>query len=68
MLPPEPWGPDTWKDWTRAVADATGAKGRALFHPLRLALTGEDQGPEMAALLPLLGQARTAARLQRAAV
>jgi glutamyl-tRNA synthetase len=68
MLPPEPWGPNTWKDWTRAVADATGAKGRALFHPLRLALTGEDQGPEMAALLPLLGQARTAARLQRAAV
>ncbi len=68
LLPPEPWDADTWKALTNAVADATGAKGRALFHPLRLALTGEDQGPEMAALLPLLGRDRTAARLQRAAV
>jgi glutamyl-tRNA synthetase len=36
-----------------------------LYHPLRLALTGEDQGPEMAALLPLIGRARTVARLAR---
>ncbi len=54
MLPPEPWGPSTWGDWTRAVAQATGRKGRALFRPLRLALTGREAGPEMAALMPLL--------------
>jgi glutamyl-tRNA synthetase len=64
-LPPEPWDAATWKDWTTQLAAATGAKGRALYHPLRLALTGEDQGPEMAALLPLIGRARTVARLAR---
>jgi glutamyl-tRNA synthetase len=68
LLPGAPWGPDTWKSWSTAIAELTGAKGRALFHPLRLALTGEEQGPDMAALLPLLGPARAAARLRRAAV
>jgi glutamyl-tRNA synthetase len=67
-LPPAPWGPETWKTWTKTVAESTGAKGRALYHPLRLALTGEDQGPEMAALLPLIGPARAAERLRRIAV
>jgi glutamyl-tRNA synthetase len=67
-LPPEPWGPETWKAWTTAIAEATGAKGRALYHPLRLALTGEDHGPEMAALLPLLGAARVVRRLTRIVV
>jgi glutamyl-tRNA synthetase len=42
----------------------TGAKGPALFHPLRLALTGREDGPEMKKLLPLIGNARTAARLK----
>ena len=63
-LPPAPLGPESWKTWTTAIAAATGAKGRALFHPLRLALTGEDQGPEMAALLPLIGHERAVARLR----
>ena len=63
-LPPAPLGPDSWKAWTTEIAAATGAKGRALFHPLRLALTGEDQGPEMAALLPLIGHDRVMARLR----
>jgi len=65
-LPPAPLTPDSWKPWTAAIAAATGAKGRALYHPLRLALTGEDQGPEMAALLPLIGHDRVLARLNRA--
>jgi glutamyl-tRNA synthetase len=68
VLPAEPWGADTWKTWTTAVSDATGARGRALYQPLRLALTGEDHGPEMAALLPLLGHARAASRLARIVV
>lgn len=63
LLPPEPWDLTTWAKWTEAVKQATGAKGRALFHPLRLALTGLDRGPELKELLPLIGHARAAARL-----
>ena len=59
MLPPEPWDDTTWKGWTSGL----GRKGRALFHPLRLALTGQEKGPEMAKLLPLIGRARATERL-----
>jgi glutamyl-tRNA synthetase len=45
------------------VAAATGCKGKALYHPLRLALTGRDHGPEMRNLLPLIGRERALARL-----
>ena len=64
LLPAEPWNEDTWGTWTKAVADATGTKGRALFHPLRLALTGRENGPELKKLLPLIGRARALARLK----
>jgi glutamyl-tRNA synthetase len=60
-----PWGPDVWKSWTEALKASTGRKGKELFMPLRLALTGEAHGPEMAVLLPLIGQARALARLSR---
>jgi glutamyl-tRNA synthetase len=63
LLPAEPWDDSTWSAWTRAVSEATGAKGRALFHPLRLALTARESGPEMKKLLPLIGRPRTLARL-----
>lgn len=63
MLPAEPWGEATWADWTNAVKSATGAKGKALFHPLRLALTAEESGPELKALLPLIGREKVLARL-----
>ena len=62
-LPPEPWDTGTWRSWTEAVKQATGAKGRALYHPLRLALTGLDRGPELKDLLPLIGYEKAAARL-----
>ncbi len=62
-LPAEPWDAATWKAWTDQVKAATGAKGRALYMPLRLALTGLDHGPELAALLPLMGRERALARL-----
>lgn len=62
MLPPEPWDRTTWKVWTDAAKQASGRKGRALFMPLRIALTGRDKGPELASLLPLLGRAGTLAR------
>ena len=53
----------SWKDWTSALKARTGRKGKALFMPLRLALTGLDHGPELAGLLPLIGRERTLARL-----
>ena len=52
-------GRDAWSAWTKALAAATGAKGRALYHPLRLALTGRENGPELAKLFPLIGRARS---------
>ncbi|HEY2068818.1 MAG TPA: glutamate--tRNA ligase [Rhizomicrobium sp.] len=64
LLPPEPWDEATWSAWTKSVAEATGLKGRALFHPLRLALTGRENGPELKKLLPLIGRARAIARLK----
>lgn len=63
LLPAEPWDDATWAAWTSNVKAATGRKGKALFHPLRLALTGEESGPELAALLPLIGRAKALARL-----
>jgi glutamyl-tRNA synthetase len=63
LLPPEPWDGATWAAFTAEVSKATGLKGRALFHPLRLALTGRDAGPELKALLPFIGRARAEARL-----
>ncbi|XDZ64660.1 glutamate--tRNA ligase [Alphaproteobacteria bacterium LSUCC0684] len=53
----------TWGIWTKAITEATGKKGKALFMPLRLALTGQASGPELAGLLPVMGRARILARL-----
>jgi glutamyl-tRNA synthetase len=52
--------------FTTRLRQATGHKGRSLFHPLRVALTGEADGPELGRLIPLLGTARVAERLRRA--
>lgn len=62
-LPQEPWAGDIWAAWTRAIGAATGKKGKALYHPLRLALTGAESGPELKLLLPLIGRARVMRRL-----
>ncbi len=66
-LPPEPWDYDVWRIWIDEVKRQSGRKGKALFMPLRQALTGEDHGPELRDLLPLMGRARTAERLRLAA-
>ena len=63
ILPPEPWDKTTWKQWTTTLRQETGRKGKTLFMPLRLALTGRSSGPEMASLLPLIGRNRVIARL-----
>jgi len=62
-LPPEPWSQATWSEWTNALKAKTGVKGKALFQPLRLALTGAEHGPELRALLPLIGREKADARL-----
>jgi len=61
------WSDQPWRDLTEALKTATGRKGKALFLPLRLALTGREHGPDMAALLPLIGEAEVRARLEQAA-
>ncbi|WP_122465416.1 glutamate--tRNA ligase [Brevundimonas lutea] len=61
---PETLGADAWSVWTAAVKERTGAKGKALFMPLRLILTGQPHGPDMASLVPLIGRERIAGRLR----
>lgn len=63
LLPAEPWDDTVWQQWTDAVKQATGRKGKALFMPLRRALTGQERGPELAVLLPLIGRDRALSRL-----
>ncbi|GKY88404.1 glutamate--tRNA ligase [Sinisalibacter aestuarii] len=58
LLPEPPFTSESWGQWTAAVKDATGRKGRGLFMPLRKALTGMDHGPDMSALMPLLQKIR----------
>lgn len=64
LLPPEPWSQATWGELTAALKDRTGRKGKALFMPLRLALTGLPHGPELKNLLPLIGRNRAESRLR----
>ena len=63
LLPPEPWNSETWNLWIEAVKKQTGKKGRDLFHPLRMALTGLPDGPELKRLLPFIGREKAYKRL-----
>lgn len=58
ILPALPFSETAWKDWTAAVKDASGRKGKGLFMPLRKALTGQEHGPDMGELMPLLAKVR----------
>ncbi|MEI8296217.1 MAG: glutamate--tRNA ligase, partial [Alphaproteobacteria bacterium] len=62
-LPPEPWSEDTWKQWTESLKELSGRKGKELYAPLRLSLTGLPYGPEMKDLLLIIGRARVCQRL-----
>ncbi|WP_262691514.1 glutamate--tRNA ligase [Kordiimonas aestuarii] len=64
LLPEGELSTETWGAWTNAIKEATGVKGRALFMPLRQALTGQNHGPDMGALLPLIGREKVLARLE----
>ena len=63
LLPDGPYDSETWGKWTAEVKEKTGRKGRGLFMPLRKALTGQEHGPELATILPLIGPEKTLARL-----
>ncbi len=67
IAPQLDWSNEPWKTLTSAVKAATGQKGRALFHPLRVAITGRDSGPEMAGLVERIGKERVVSRLEAAA-
>ena len=66
-LPEEPWDEATWPAWTSVLSAQSGRKGRSLYLPLRRALTGEEHGPDLRVLLPLIGRDRALRRLQQAA-
>ena len=66
LLPVDPWDNTTWDTWVNAVKTKTGRKGKELFMPLRCALTGQEHGPELKELLPLIGRQRVLERLKAA--
>lgn len=63
LLPPAPWNQETWMLWANKVKEKTGKKGKELFMPLRMALTGQQHGPELNTLLPLIGPEKARERL-----
>jgi len=63
LVPDNPLTDESWSAFTSAVKATTGAKGKALFMPLRMALTGRSRGPEMGPLFALIGADKARARL-----
>jgi glutamyl-tRNA synthetase len=61
------WSAEPWRALTGELKAASGKKGRELFHPLRLALTGRESGPEMAGIVARMGKDRAIQRLKAAA-
>lgn len=66
LLPDAPWDGTTWETWVNAIKQKTDRKGKQLFMPLRCALTGQEHGPELKDLLPLIGRERVLERLKAA--
>lgn len=66
LLPAGEISTGTWSAWTAALKEKTGRKGRGLFMPLRKALTGQEHGPDMGVLLPLIGREAAIRRLSKA--
>jgi glutamyl-tRNA synthetase len=67
VLPNGPYTTATWDAWVSSIKNRTGRKGKALFMPLRLALTGMDHGPELGNLLPVMGEDTVRQRLRQSA-
>lgn len=66
LLPEGPWDSTTWQKWVEQIKLKTNRKGKELFMPLRCALTGQEHGPELKDLLPLIGRERVLERLKAA--
>jgi glutamyl-tRNA synthetase len=66
LLPEAPWDGTTWQQWVEEIKRKTNRKGKELFMPLRLSLTGQEHGPELKDLLPLIGRQRVLERLKAA--
>lgn len=66
VTPPETWSSDTWDQWVSKLKDMTDRKGKPLFKPLRLALTGQEHGPELKEVFYLLGPEKVLKRLKSA--
>lgn len=64
LLPAEPWDDNVWKTWTTGIKTITDRKGKSLFLPLRMAITGQERGPNMHDILKLLGRDKVLHRLQ----
>ncbi len=62
-LPEQPWDTKSFKQWTHNISSLTGYKGKALFMPLRLALTGKESGPELSSIFPFMDKAIIIERL-----
>lgn len=63
LLPEGEWNENTWSEWIEQVKNASGRKGKALFMPIRQALTAMEHGPELKQLLPLIGREKAIKRL-----
>ena len=66
LLPPTPWTETPWDTWIQALKDKTGRKGKGLFMPLRLAMTGQSHGPELKIIMGLLGHDLVQDKLKKA--
>ena len=64
LLPEEPWDNDTYQAWMNLVKTNTTKKGKELFHPIRKALTAQENGPELKVLLPFIGREKAVNRLK----
>ena len=65
LLPNEPWNIETWDQWILKIKEKTERKGKDLFMPIRLALTGKTKGPELNKLILLMGYNKVMERLKR---
>ena len=64
LLPKEKFDVNTFGAWMNEVKAKTGRKGKELFHPIRMALSAEANGPELKTLLPLIGYDKAYKRLR----
>lgn len=67
LLPDGPWDSTTWQKWVEEIKRKTNRRGKELFMPLRCAITGQEHGPDLKDLLPLIGRQRVLERLNKAA-